>query len=271
MNSYPIPNEVCAGCGTALDRGHHHDGESRCPACFDRHLTAIDAGFLDNYRKFGCRSRLVVAETCLRGLVLETPDHRKVLAMTIFEQYTGAMNDLAGLFLAFRNRHAAPIMKSFLEFRLSQQNATAFFDAVQEVSDVEIIAALDLPLPGEVAALCPHLSAEESYSVSVAIYQLVQDLRKATDKGSDAALALARFAGQPGAVIASDTGFIEGSTKKLTPDQVALLIMDPVERTLLVQGLTADEGAMGQVVDAIDTATRAASNLIFAYLQLNDL
>ena len=28
---------------------------------------------------------------------------------------------------------------------------------------------------------------------------------------------------------------------------------------------------MAQVVDAIDTVTRAASNLIFAYLQVNDL
>ena len=45
------------------------------------------------------------------------------------------------------------------------------------------------------------------------------------------------------------------------------------ERTPRTQqrGLSADEGVMGNVVDAIDTVTRAASNLIYAYLQANDL
>ncbi len=272
MTTQPVPSDAfCSDCGTAVDV-HEHEGESRCPACFDRYLFDIDAGFLENYRKFGCRSRLVVAETCLRGLVTDTPEHRKVLAMTIFEQYVLSMNDLAGLFLAFRNRNEAPILKSFLEFRLNASNATGFFDAVQMATDVELVAALDLPLPVEVTARCPHLDAKDSYSLALAVYHLVQDLRKATDKGNVGALALSQFVGQAGgALIADDAKWLNGAASKLTPDQVAMLVLDPKRRGIYVQGLTADEGAMGQVVDAIDTATRAASNLIYAYLQSNHL
>jgi len=132
--------------------------------------------------------------------------------------------------------------------------------------------ALGLPLPGQVRYLYPHLDEQDSSSVAVAVYQLVQDLRKATDQGNAAALALSRFAGQTGgAVIAGDAKWLNGAGSDLTPDQVAMLVMDSRRRSIYVQGLTADESAMGHVVDAIDTATRAASNLIYAYLQTNDL
>jgi hypothetical protein len=267
---HPAPaDDLCSDCGTAIEPLH---GETRCPTCFDRYLFDIDVGFLDSYRRFGCRSPLIVAETLLRGLVVESPEHRKVLAMTIFEQYVHAMNDLAGLFAAFRHRHEAPILKSFLEFRLEARSAAAFFDAVRTASDVELLAGLELPLPGEVPALCPHLDNKDAYAASVAIYQLVQDLRKATDKGNGAALALAQFASSAGgSIVAEDAKWLNGAASGLTPDQVALLILDTRRRAIHVQGLTADESAMGQVVDAIDTATRAASNLIFAYLQTKDL
>jgi hypothetical protein len=265
---HPVPSDFCSDCGTSLE--HAHEGE-RCPACFERYLFDIDAGFLESYRKFGARSRLIVAETCLRGLVLDSPEHRKVLAMTIFEQYVGAMNDLAALVTAFRHRDEAPILKSFLEFRLDATRATEFFDAVQSVSDVELLAGLDLPLPGQVAQFCPHLDAKEAYSVAVAIYHLVQDLRKATDKGSAAAMALAQFAGSGmPSVIASDARWLNGAASGLTPDQVAMLVLDTRRRAIYVQGLTAEEGSMGQVVDAIDTVTRAASNLIYAYLETSN-
>jgi hypothetical protein len=269
LNREPIPQgDYCSDCGTELEP---HAGHERCPVCFDGYLHDLDAGFLESYRKFGCRSRLVVAETCLRGLVLDTPDHRKVLAMTIFEQYVQSMNDLAGLFLAFRSRHETSIMKSFLEFRLDRKHALSFFDAVQSVNDIELLQALDLPLPREVAGISPHLDESEAYSVAVAIYQLVQDLRKATEQGEAGAMALSQFASSiGGAVIASDASWLEGAAAGLTPDQVAMLVLDSKQRSLYVQGLTADENSMGKVVDAIDTATRAASNLIYAYLELSN-
>jgi hypothetical protein len=269
MNTQPVPSDLCSDCGTQIEL---HSGDARCPVCFDRYLFGLDAGFLESYRKFGCRSRLVVAETCLRGLVLASPDHRKILAMTIFEQYIQSMTDLAGLFNAFRSRGTAPILKSFLEFRLDAANAMSFFEVVRSASDPELCSLLGLPMPFEVAWRCPDLDKEDARSLAIAVHHLVQDLRKATDQGNDAALALAQFAGQAaGSVIASDASWLEGSASDLTPDQVAMLVLDSRRRSVYVQGLTADEGSMGQVVDAVDTATRAASNLIYAYLQANGL
>ena len=269
MNSQPVPSDACRDCGTAIEL---NDGEGRCPTCFDRYLFDIDAGFLESYRKFGCRSRLIVAETCLRGLVLESPDHRKVLAVTIFEQYVGAMNDLVGLFAAFSRREAAPILRSFLEFRLDHRSAADFFEAVQSANDIDLCTALGLPPPRAVAAACPHLDAEDAYATSIAIHHLVQDLRKATDQGDAAALALAEWASQTGgAVIASEAHWLNGAGASLTPDQVALLVLDSRRRSIYVQGLSAEESSMARVVDAIDTATRAASNLIYAYLQIKNL
>jgi hypothetical protein len=269
MNAYPAPNDLCSDCGAEVEP---HYGDIRCPACFDQHLYSIDAGFLESYRRFGCRSRLIVAESCLRSLVLESPDHRKVLAMTIFEQYVQAMSDLAGLFEAFRLRNEAPILKTFMEYRIDPPRALDFFATVRNTSDPEICGMLELPLPAYVRALHPHLDQDDAYSVSVAIHHLMLDLRKATDQGEAGALALAEMAGQiGGAIIAPDAKWLNGSANGLTPDQVAMLVLDSRRRSFYVQGLTADEGSMGRVVDAIDTATRAASNLIFAYLQTHDL
>jgi hypothetical protein len=268
MTSVPAPTDLCSDCGTEIEP---HYGDVRCPACFDEHLYSVDAGFLESYRRFGCRSRLVVAESCLRSLVVESPDHRKVLAMTIFEQYVQAMGDLAGLFYAFQKRHEAPILKTFMEFRLDAPKATAFFETIRNTSDPELCGMLDIPMPAYVRALCPHLSQEESYSVSVAVHHLMLDLRKATEHGEAGALALAQMSEQVGgAVIAPDAKWLEGAGR-LNPDEVAMLVLDSKRRSFYVQGLTADEGAMGQVVDALDTVTRAASNLIFAYLQTKNL
>jgi hypothetical protein len=268
MSSQPVSHYFCSDCGKAVES---HAGEARCPACFESYLYDIDAGFLENYRRFGCRSRLVVAETCLRGLVVETPEHRKLLAMTIFEQYVQAMSDLAGLFYAFEKRHEAPILRSFMEFRLDAPKATAFFETIRNTSDPEICGMLDIPMPAYARALCPHLSEEEAYSVSVAVNHLMLDLRKATAYGEAGALALAQMSEQVGgAIIAPDAKWLEGAAR-LNPDEVAMLVLDSKRRSFYVQGLTADEGAMGQVVDALDTVTRAASNLIFAYLQTKNL
>ena len=152
LSAEPVPYaDTCADCGADIEH-HHGHGDARCPACFEKQLYDIDAGFLENYRKFGCRSRLTVAETCLRGLVLAAPDHRKVLAMTIFEQYVLSMSDLAGLFLAFRNREQAPIMKSFMEFKLDAASALDFFESVQSMGDYQLCAVLGLPMPFQIEA-----------------------------------------------------------------------------------------------------------------------
>ncbi len=206
----PAYSDSCDDCG--LPAVHAGDEATRCPACFERHLYTIDVGFLDSYRKFGARSRLIVAETCMRGLVLAAPEHRKILAMQIFEEYVLSMSDLAGLFTALMNRRNAPIMKTFMEFRLNETNATEFFEAIQSVNDFELVRALGLPATNEVAAACPHLDEEDAYQLAVSIYQLLQELRKVTDPGGSGALALAQVAGaMRGAIVASDTSWLEGA------------------------------------------------------------
>ena len=201
----------------------------------------------------------MVAETCLRGLVLAAPDHRKVLAMTIFEQYVLSMNDLAGLFLAFRNREQAPIMKSFLEFRL---------DAPQRARLLRVGAvrgrrrALQRARPAD--AVRGRGDARTSTrrtptSVALRVYHLVKDLRKATDQGTrqrwrwPSSRARRRRHRQRREL--AERRRVEG----LTPDQVAMLVLDSKRRSLYRPGLTAEEGAMAQVIDAIDTVTRAGS------------
>jgi hypothetical protein len=47
---------------------------------------------------------------------------------------------------------------------------------------------------------------------------------------------------------------------------VASLVLDERRRQLMVQAVSVDEHRLGEVVDAIDCMTRAASNLIYAYL-----
>jgi hypothetical protein len=269
LNYQPVSSERCSDCGDFVEL---HAGDARCPACFDKYLFEIEPGFLESYRTFGARSRLILAETCLRGLVLESPQHRKVLAMTIFEQYVGAMSDLAGIFTAFRNRELAPVVRSFLEFKLDAKSALGFFENIRTASDAELCYALGLPLPAYAAATAPHLDKDDTRQLEIAVYHLMLDLRKATAQGDETALALAQFANQAGAaVIANDAKWLNTPGSDLTPDQVAMLVFDQRRRSVYVQGLTADENAMGRVVDAIDTATRAASNLIYAYLQAHDL
>ena len=68
-----------------------------------------------------------------------------------------------------------------------------------------------------------------------------------------------------------DAAWLNGAGRRLTPDLVAMMVLDSRRRTIQVQGLSAEEPVMAGIVDAIDTATRAASNLIFAYLQVNNL
>jgi hypothetical protein len=269
MGSVPAPSDLCSDCGAEIEP---HHGDVRCPACFDNHLFGLDAGFLESYRRFGCRSRLVVAESCLRSLVVESPEHRKVLAMTIFEQYVHAMTDLVGLFQAFQKRDEAPILRTFMDFQLDAASATAFFETVRNTSDPELCGMLDIPMPAYVRALCPHLDEEDAYSVSVAVHHLMLDLRKATDHGEAGALALAQISGQVGGtIIAADAKWLDGAKSDISPDEVAMLVMDSKRRSFYVQGLTADEASMGEVVNALDTVTRAASNLIFAYLQTKNL
>src|SRR3990172_3809690 len=128
---------ACADCGRPLSF-HPLQAEEgrpvRCETCFDQYLRDIDHDFLASYAELGVTSRRTVAETCLRALVLEAPPARKVLAMTILEQFLLASADLIGLCAALRERERLPIVRSFLSFRLDGEASGAFFGGLPEAA-----------------------------------------------------------------------------------------------------------------------------------------
>src|SRR3990172_7001607 len=149
---------ACADCGRPLSF-HPPQAEEgrpvRCETCFDGYLRAIDHDFLASYAELGVTSRRTVAETCLRGLVLESPPARKVLAIAIVEQFLLASADLIGLHHALKQRDREPIIRSFLSFRLDGEASGAFFAELLEAPDEELLAGFGLPAPAAVSARYP--------------------------------------------------------------------------------------------------------------------
>jgi len=263
-------DSTCGECGSALVV---RDGERplRCEPCFDSYLRDIDNEFLQSYATLGVTTRRTVAETCLRGLVLEQPPARKVLAMAIMEQFLLSSADLIGLTHSLRHRHDESIVRSFLSFRLDGENSSAFFDELEAAADGELLDALGLPAPDMVSTRYSALEAADARELSGALTALVRDLR-ATGERAGSALLLSELAGQvrAGPALASKSAWLGRSVEGLRADQVASLVLDERRRQLVVQAVSVDEDRLGEVVDAIDCMTRAASNLIYAYLTVQD-
>ena len=258
---------ACHECGRSLS---HTDGVAtvRCASCFEDYLRAIDNEFLDSYAHLGVTSRRTVAETCLRGLVLESPPARKVLALAIIEQFLLASADLIGLMHAVRDRAQRPIVRSFLAFRIDGDASRSFF-AQLEAPDAELLDATGLPPPELVPLRYPALPSPEANNLTLALQSLLRDLHT-TAQRSSSALLLSELAGRVRsgpALTDRPTWLAEGA---LRPDQVAALVLDERRRQLVLQAVPVDEHQLGEVVDAIDCMTRAASNLIYAYLTVQD-
>jgi hypothetical protein len=255
---------ACRDCGQALARSPWEERAVRCDACFDRQLRAIDHDFLASYGALGVAGRRTVAETCLRALVLESPPARKVLAMTIMEQFLLCATDLAALHHALRERERAPIIRSFLAFRLDGASSLDFFADLREATDGELLDGFGLPLPERVAARLPTLPPAEARSLTGAIEALLRDVRATCARAEGAALLSELAAGRAGPLVD------RSSWLDLRPDQIASLALDERRRRLVVQAVPVDEERLAQVVDAVDCMTRAASNLIYAYLTVQD-
>jgi hypothetical protein len=256
---------VCRDCGRALSL---HDGTApaRCSECFDGFLRARDAAFLSSYSELGVTSRRVVAETCLRALVMESPPARKVLAMTVMEQYVQAAGDLIGLWHALKERGREPIMRTFLDFRLDRASALAFFREVASTPGPELLDALGLPRQEQIPVRFASLSKSDARDLDRAVHQLLIDLRKTVDMGEAGALALAQMAGErrAGAAMTHQSAWLDNVG--LRPDQVAAIALDERRHTVNVTAISVDERKLQNMVNAIDTMTRASQNLIYAVL-----
>jgi hypothetical protein len=248
-----------------------HTGESRalrCQECFDGFLLARDEDFLESYSQLGVTSRRIVAETCLRALVLESPQHRKVLAMQILEQYVQAAGDMVGLYYALKHRGSQPMMRAMLDFKLDRTTAMTFFQEIATTPPDEILRALGLPLPDQIAAACPSLSKSDVRDLKDNMEQMLGDIRRIGDMGEGVMLALAQAAGERrgGAAITKQSQWLDNVG--LRPHQVASISIDEQRRTVSVAAISVDEKRLQNIVSAIGAMTHVSSTLIYATLTM---
>ncbi|MBF6599218.1 MAG: hypothetical protein IVW36_01760 [Dehalococcoidia bacterium] len=259
---------VCRECGKPLSFHAGETAPARCPDCFDGFLRLRDADFLSSYAELGVASRRIIAETSLRALVMESPPHRKVLAMHIMEQYVQAASDLVGLYHALQGRLHTPVMRAFLDFQLDRTSALAFFHEIRETPGPELLDRLLIPQQAHLARSLPSLSKRDVKDLDRAIHQMLIDLRKTVDMGETAALALAQMAGErrTGAALTNQSAWLD--ITGLRADQVAAIALDERRRTVSVTAISVDEKRLQTVVGAIDAMTRAAQNMIYAVLSV---
>lgn len=258
---------LCAVCGRPVEARAEGGRAVRCGTCFDEYLRSIDARFLEHYAEFGARARQVLAETALRALVLANTGDRKLLGLSIYQQFVAAASDLIALLAALRGRATAPIARTLLEFRLDAEQARCFFADVARLSGAELLATLDLPLPERVPSGLPARTSKE---VVRALRQALADLGRLNefrDLG-ERALVQASEHFRAGAVPAASTGWLAG--RELSAGQVASLALDLSRGRLDIAALRVDEQRLAQVVDGIDVFTRLTRNLIYAFVTLHD-
>lgn len=259
---------LCRDCGRPLSA---HDGAhapARCAGCFDRFLRARDAEFLSSYAEIGVTSRRIIAETCLRALVMESPPHRKVLAMHIMEQYALAASDLIGLYYSVKQRGREPLMSAFLQFKLDRPVAAAFFREMATTPGPELLAALGLPDVDAITAHCPSLPKGDVKDLRKALVQMLGDFKRMGEMGEPAVMQLAQFIDEnrTGTAIVKQSAWLDNVG--LRPDQVAAVALDARRRTVNVTAISVDEKRLQSVISAIDAMTNAARNLIYGVLTM---
>ncbi|MHB8577334.1 MAG: hypothetical protein ACYDCQ_18635 [Dehalococcoidia bacterium] len=258
----------CDDCGVAIATEDQSAGETRCLRCSDLFLRRSDAAFLDSYARLGARGRLVVAEACLRQLVLSDTGDRKLLAMSVYEQFVAAATDLIGLYHALDNRREAPIIKGILGFKLDVPRALAFFEELLSRGPTAFIGALGLPHPEQVRLLASDLDARERRQVWAALTETLADLDRlvAFQEIGERALVSAATQLRGPVALADQTAWLPHPAEA---SQVAALAMDRDGRHVEVNLLNTDEDTLGAVVDGIDTMTRLTRNIIFAFVSLH--
>lgn len=260
---------TCRDCGRPIS--FHAGGDThavRCADCFDGFLRVRDAAFLSSYAELGVTSRRIVAETALRALAIESPPHRKVLAMHIMEQYVAAASDLVGLYAALKQRGREPVMKAFLDFALDRASAVAFFREIAGTPEHDLLAGLGLPPPEQIAQRCPSLPKKDAKDFARVVRQMTHDLAYTAKMGETAALALAQMAGESrgGGALVHQSAWLDDVG--LRADQVATIALDSRRRTVNITAITVDEKKLQHIVTQINAMTRASQNLIYAVLTM---
>lgn len=258
---------ICRECGRPVS-SHDDRRAVRCAVCFDAFLSERDAEFLGSYSELGVASRRVVAETCFRALVMESPPHRKVLAMNIMEQYALAASDLVALYAALKQRGRAPVMRTMAQFKLDRASATGFFHEIINTPVPDLLEGLGLPMPDAIGQRCPSLPKKDVEDLRRVMEQMLYDLQFTGTMGETAALALAQMAGQnrDGSALLAQSAWLDNVG--LRRDQVAAMSIDEARRTVNVNAISVDEKKLEHVVTSINAMTRAAQNMIYAVLTM---
>ncbi len=260
---------VCVDCGSALPAPRHGAGPKRCVACFHRELVDAERGFLDHYSEFGSLSHRVVAENAARGLVMGSPGERKILALSVFDEFLRAAADLIGLYHALKSRRERPVVQSVMEFSLDPQRTREFFRDLAALDDEELMAHVGLPRPERIASLFPGWDGDDLKFAAVALWRAMHGLREVTTDGTltEVNLVAALLHHRSGGPAAGRTDWTNDID--LSPGQVALLYVDPVRRELAAERFSAGEAEVNRALAAIDAVSRATSDLAYAYALLH--
>jgi hypothetical protein len=268
MNDERDLTATCPECG-AREAARSGTRDRRCAICFQRQVRGLDADFLDNYARAGARSHIIVAEACLKELVLSDVSDRKLLAATVYERFVAAASDLIALYRAIEQRRREPIMASMLGFRLDDASARRFFDRLIDGGAEEMLHAIDLPHPDQLPRENAMLDRREMRQVRSALAALLVDFERLSGFESVGRLALAGAARQllgPSGLIDRTEWLTETS---LSAGQLASVALDTELRRVEVSILSTDEETLGTVVDGIETLTRLVRNVAFSFVSLH--
>ena len=259
-----LRSATCEECGAGFLVEAESPGPRECARCFDRRLHGLERPFLDNYARFGARAHRTVAEALLRQLVLADPDDRKIMGMRIVEEYLDTASALLGLYTALRGRAQAPVLQTFLEYRLDGPSVRAFSRQVRGRLPEHVLAELGLPTPEHVEAQRASLPQQEYRELTRAVRAVTVGLQRAANAEQTALLRLADGLRAP-STLTNRLDWLPD--RAMSPNQVALLVLERQRRRLTTHALSIDEQQLQVFIDAIDKLTQASRDLIWLYLR----
>ena len=234
---------------------------------FVNYLRALEAPFLANYAHFGARSHRVVAEALFRELVLAEPDDRKIMGMRIVEEYLNAAGDLIGLFTALRRREEAPVIETFMAYRLDTESVLAFNAQIAGRLPEHVLRDLGLPAQEDVEASRDRLPPKDYQQLLAAVRSVSSGLQRATRADQSALLLLADGL-RESTRLTNTLDWLPD--RALNRDQVALMILARKRRSFLTHALSINERQIEQFVLAAGALTQASRDLIWLYLHMQD-
>ena len=262
-----LAGRSCEGCGERFDLAGLDDRAALCAACFDSYLHDLETPFLENYARFGAKAHRTVAETLFRALVLADPDDRRVMGIRIVEEYLNAAEGLMALFTALHERRRAPVLRTFLEYRLDAHAAREFRTRIDSRFPHNLMRELGLPTLHDVEAARADIPARQYRQFRAALDSVAAGLTRAARVDQGALLRIADGLRGP-STLAHKVDWIP--ERRMNPDQVALLVLESKQRLLLTHALSIHESQLQLFVDAIDKITGATRDLIWLSLHMRE-